>query len=78
MEIILVVNEIDLHARCRNRRNLDYKRSVNIVDDYVHSGKSDDFVELILALIDTAISRHEGSDFLLSFLNTLWKISSDL
>ena len=78
MEIVLIVDEIDLHSCCRNRRDLDHERSVDIVDDYVHSGKSDDFVELILALVDTAVSRHEGSDLLFPFLNSLRKVSSDL
>jgi hypothetical protein len=35
-------------------------------------------VQLVLSLIDTAIARHERSDFLLSFLNTLREVSSDV
>ena len=60
VEVILVVNEIDLHACCRNRCNLDYERSVYIVDDDVHSRKTDHFMELIFPFIYTSVPRHEG------------------
>ena len=37
VEIVLVVNEVHLHPCSRNRRNLDYERPVDIIDDNVHS-----------------------------------------
>ena len=78
MEVVFVVNEIDLDPGRRNRCDLDYKRSVNFVDDDIHTGKTDHLMELILSLFDTAISWHEASDFLLSFLYALRQVSSDI
>ena len=76
VEIVLVINEVHLHSGSRNGCNLDYKRSVHIIDDDVHSRETDDLMKLVLSFVDAAIARHEGSDFLLSFLNSLRKVSS--
>ena len=78
MEVVLVVNEVYLHPGCRDRGYLDDQRSVNIVDDDVHPGKSDNFMKLVLPFVDAAISRHERTDLLFPFLNALWQISADL
>ena len=59
MEVILVVNEVDLHPCGRDGRNLDDKRSVHIVYHYVHSGKSDNLMKLVLSFVDASIARHE-------------------
>ena len=76
VKVVFVVDEIYLHSCCRDRCHLDNKRSVHIIDDDVHSRETDHFVKLVLPFIDAAIARHEGSDFLLSFLDALRKISS--
>ena len=76
VEIVLVVNEVHLHPGCRNGSHLDDKRSVDIVDDDVHSGQTDDLMELVLSFVDATISRHECSYLLFPFLNTLRKVSS--
>ena len=59
MEIVLVVDEIYLHSRCRYRCDLDHERSVHFVDHDVHAGKSDHLVELILSFVDASVAWHE-------------------
>ena len=76
VEIVLIINEIHLHSGCRYRRNLDYERSVHVVDDDIHAGEADDLMKLILSFVDAAIARHERTDLLLPFLNTLRQVSS--
>ena len=78
MEIVLIVNEIDLHSCSGYGGNLDYKRPVYIVDDDVHTGESDDLVQLVFPFVNAPIAWHEGPDFLLPFLNALRKVSSDV
>ena len=78
VEIVLVINEIDLHPGRRNGCDLDYKRSVDIIDDDIHTGKAYDFVKLVLPLVDATVARHEGSYLLLPFLDALRKESSDV
>ena len=77
VEILLIINVIHLHSGCGYRRNLHYERSVHVVDDDIHAGEADDLMKLILSFVDAAIARHERTDLLLSFLNTLWQVSSD-
>ena len=72
VEIVLIINKVYLNSGGRNRCNLDHKRSVDIVDDDVHSRKTDHLMKLVLSLVDTAVSRHECSDLFLTLLNTLW------
>ena len=59
VEIVFVVNEIHLHPGSGYGSNLYHKRPVYIVDDYVHSREADDFMQLVLPLVDAAESRHE-------------------
>ena len=42
-----------------------------IVDDQVHARESDDFVELVTALVDFAVAGHEDPDFFPSFMVSL-------
>ena len=77
VEIILIINKIHLHPGCRDRCNLDYERSVHVVDDDVHSGKADNLMKLVLSFVYAAIARHERTDLLLSFLNALRQVSSN-
>ena len=62
----------------RDRRDLDHERTVHIVYDDIHSGESDDLVQLVFPFVNASIARHEGADFLLPFLNALRKVSSDV
>ena len=78
VEIIFIVNEIHLHSRCRNRRNLDYERSVYFIDDDIHTRQTDNFVKLVLSFVDATIAWHEGTDLLLPLLNALRKVSADV
>ena len=59
VEIILIINEIHLHSRRGNGCYLDYQRPVNVVDDDVHTRKTDHFVKLVLPLVDAAVSWHK-------------------
>ena len=78
VEIVLIINEIYLDSGSRNRCNLDHKRSVDIVDDDIHSREADHLMKLVLSLVDASISWHEGSDLLLSLLDSLRKVSADV
>jgi len=66
LEIILIVNEIDLHPCRLNGGNLDDERMVGVIDDEVHAGETNYFVKLIAAFVDVAIFRHESA-YLFSF-----------
>ncbi len=71
VEVVVVVNKVDLHSRRLQSGYLDDKRMVGVVDDYVHAGETDYFVELVSALVDTAVFRHESTHLDTSFLHTL-------
>ena len=76
-EIILIVDELYLQARCRDGCNLDDEGPVDVADDDVHPGEADDFVQLVLALVDAAVAGHERADLLLLLLDTLWKMAAN-
>ena len=77
-EIVLVVDEIDLDAGGGNRRDLDDEGPVDVSDDDVHAGEADDFVELVFALVDAAVARHECPDFPFALLDALRQLAADL
>ena len=89
-EIVVVVDEIDLHARRGDRGDLDDELVVVVVDDEVHARKTYYLVELVPAFVDTAVARHEGTDFVPTLLHRLresaaksgslrlWKIGCNL
>lgn len=61
-EIIVRINEIDLHTRRLKRRNLYYKRMISIIDNDIHSRKPDDLMKLIATLVDTPVFRHKRAN----------------
>ena len=77
LEEILIINKIDLHASGLDRSHFNYQRMVGIVDYQVHTRKADNFVQLIAALVDATETRHERSNFLTFFLDTLGKVPAD-
>ncbi len=72
LEILVIVDEIDLHARSLQRSDLYDERVVGVVDLKVHSRKADYFVKLVATLIDTAVFRHECAHFETVFLHFVW------
>lgn len=67
LEEVLVVNEVDLHPGTLDGGYLDDERVIVLVDDQVHSGKTDDLVELVSAFVDQSESGHKRPN-LTSFL----------
>ena len=76
VEIVIVVNEIYLHACGLQGGNLYNKRMVSIINDYIHSTEADNFVELIAPLVNTTVFRHKGAHFITFFLNALRNFSA--
>ena len=76
-EVIFVVDEVHLHAGGRDGSHLDYEGMIHVGNDDIHTGKADNLVQLVLPLVDAAISRHERTDFLLPLLNTLRQVTAN-
>ena len=73
VKIVLVVDEVNLHAGRRNRRDLDNQLMIVVVDDQIHSREADHFVQLVAALVDQPVTGHEGPNLVSSFLHPLRK-----
>ena len=76
LKIIIVIDEIYLHACGLDRSNFYNQGVVSIIDNQVHTREADHFVQLISALIDVSPFGHKGSDFTAFFLDRLWKVST--
>ena len=76
LEIVIVIDEIYLHACGLDRSNFYNQGVVSIIDNQVHTREADHFVQLISALIDISPFGHKGSDFTAFFLYCLWKVST--
>ena len=72
-ELDRYVNQVIVHTG----QNYDYELN-EIFFNEMGIRKPDYFMQLVFSLVDATITRHKGSDFLLSFLNALWKIPSDV
>ena len=59
MEQIIIVYEINLDTRGLNRCHLDQQRMIGLLDDEVHTRKTNHFVQLIAPLIDLAELGHK-------------------
>lgn len=68
-EILLIVNEVDLHTSRWDRAHLDDELVVGIVDNKIHSRKANHLMELVFAFVDIAETRHENTYFAASFLD---------
>ena len=76
LEIVIVVDEIYLHACGLNRSNFYNKGVISIIDDQVHTGEANYFMQLISALVNVSPFRHKCPDFTAFFLYCLWKVST--
>ena len=74
--VFLVVDEVDLHACCWDRSHLDDELVVAVVDDEVHAGEADDFMQLVLAVVYLAEFGHEDPDFASHFLRSCGQVAS--
>ena len=52
------------------------KGVVSIIDNQVHTGEANHFVQLISALVNVSPFGHKSSDFTAFFLYRLWKVST--
>lgn len=68
-EVFLVVDEVDLHACRGDGADFDDELAIAVVDDEVHAGEADDFMELVFAFVHGAESRGEDADVAASFLD---------
>ena len=76
LEIIIIIDEIYLHT-CRLDGSDFYNQGmVSIVNNQIHTGKANHFVQLVSAFIDVSPFGHKGSDFTAFFLDRLWKVST--
>jgi len=78
LEIIIVVDEIDLHACTLNGSYLYDEGMVGIINYQIHPGKADNLMKLVSSLVNGAITGHECPDLLPPFLYALWQITADL
>lgn len=78
MEVVIVVDEIDLHSGGLDGCHFDDERVVCFIDNDVHSRKSDDLVQLVSSFVDHSPAGHESSDFLPAFLEHGGKFASVL
>ena len=68
-EILFVVDEIHLKPFPRDRCDFDDQRLVDVIDYQVHPRKADHFVQLMPALVDIAVARHEDTHLAPRFLH---------
>src|SRR4030043_428784 len=78
LEIIIIIDEINLHSGTLDRSNLYNKRMISVVNNQVHPGKPYYLMKLIPPLINTSVPGHKSTDLLPLFLNSLGQIPSDL
>jgi hypothetical protein len=77
-EVVVVVNEVDLHTCCLNGSHLDDERMVRVIDDQIHARETDDLMQLVATFVDHTESGHEGTNLVTGFLYALGKLASDL
>ena len=75
-EEVVVIDEVYLNTSRRYGRHLDNQLMVVIVDDKVHTRESYHLVELIAALVYTAIARHKCANLIAMLLHSLRKLSA--
>ena len=61
-EILLVVDEVDLHPCRGDRAHFDDELVVAVVDNEVHAGEADDLMELVFSFVDVIESGHKDAD----------------
>ena len=74
LEIVVVIDKIDLHTSRLYRCHLDNQRVIGIVDNQVHSRKTNYLVQLITPLIDITVLGHKSAYLSPFFLNTLRQV----
>ena len=73
-EIVVIVDEVDLHAGRGNRSHLDDELVVVVVDDQVSSRQPDHLVKLVAALVDTTVRRHVRPNLVPPLLHRLHQL----
>ena len=76
LEVVFVVDEIYLHSCWLQRGDFDDQRMVGVVDDQVHAGKTDHFVQLVSAFVYTSVFGHECAHLEAPFLDSFRNFQS--
>ena len=76
LEVLVVVDKVDLHARRWNGRYLDDERMVRVVNQEVHAGKTNHLVKLVTALVNFAKTRSENANLSSLLMHCLREISA--
>ena len=76
-EVIIVIDEIDLHPGRLDAGYLDDERMIGFVDDEVHSRQADHLVQLVAAFVNGSETGHEGADLVARILDSLRQITSN-
>ena len=76
VEIVLVVNEIDLHSRRQKGGHLDNERMVCIINNQIHTRQAYDLVKLIATLVDATVFRRKCSYFKFFAMNSLRDVTA--
>ena len=71
LEVIVIINEIDLHTGRLDGSHLDNQRMVGIINDQIHTREADHLVQLVAAFVDGTPLGHEGAYFATVLLNSL-------
>ena len=77
VEIVVVVNEIDLHSGRLQRCHLDDERVVCVIDDKVHARQAYYLVQLVASLVYVAPLWGENPDLLAHVLCCLWQVAAN-
>ena len=64
LEEIIVVDKVHLHTCCGEGGHLDDQRMIVVVDDHIDPRETNDFMQLIAALIDQTEAGHEDTDII--------------
>mgnify|MGYP003489659318 CR=1 FL=1 len=76
VEVVIVVDEVNLHACGLYACHLDDERMVRIVDDDVQSRETDDLMQLVTAFVNVSPTGHKGTDFKSVFLYALGNLAT--
>ena len=76
VEIVIIVNEIYLHASSLNACHLDDEWVVCIINNNIHSRQTNNFVQLIASLVNDTPSWHKCANLVAIFLNELGESAS--
>ena len=72
----IIIDKVNLHARRWNGRYLDDERMIRVVNQKVHTGKTNHLVELVTALVNFTKTRSEHPNLSSLLMHRLREISA--